>query len=78
MNVLPLSAETTVASALERSPAIQGILVARRAACVGCCMARFCTLRDVATAYELPWDALIGELGSPIPEHGPTIGGSSA
>ena len=59
-----LLAETTVASALEWNPAIQAILNEKRTSCVGCCMARFCTLRDAATAYELPWDAFIGELRS--------------
>jgi hypothetical protein len=64
MNEHPLLADTTVASALQWNPAIQEVLNEKRTSCVGCCMARFCTLRDAARAYELPWDAFIGELRS--------------
>ena len=78
MNHRPLLAETTVASALQWNPAIQEVLNEKRTSCVGCCMARFCTLGDAATAYELPWDAFIGELRNAIPNPDSATGGTGA
>lgn len=57
-----LSAETTVAQALQASPAIGSAFVARRTACVGCYLVRFCTLGDAAGYYHLPLEAFIDEL----------------
>lgn len=71
-------ADMTVANALQLNPAIQEVLNERRTSCVGCCMARFCTLRDAATAYELPWDAFIGALRSMIVEPNSITGGIGA
>ena len=57
-----LTAETTIAQALDLKPAIADVLIGRRTACVGCYMARFCTLSDSADIYGLPWDAFFDEL----------------
>jgi hypothetical protein len=78
MNDHPLLADTTVASALQWNPAIREVLNENRTSCVGCCMARFCTLRDAATAYELPWDAFIGALRNVIPNPNSATGGIGA
>jgi hypothetical protein len=78
MSASPLSADTTVSDALQRNAAVQGVLLAWRTACVGCYMARFCTLKDTATAYGLPWEAFIRELSSVAPERKSGIGGKRA
>jgi hypothetical protein len=78
MNDHLLLADTTVWNALQWNPAIQEVLNEKRTSCVGCCMARFCTLRDAATAYELPWDAFIGELRSVIVDPNSVTGGIGA
>jgi hypothetical protein len=58
------SAETTVARALEANPALGARLRALHTACVGCCLARFCTLRDASNYYKIPLDLFIEELRS--------------
>jgi len=62
MNEHPLSAETTVAQALEISAHVGPRLMARRTACVGCYLSRFCTLRDTASYYNFPVNPFIDEL----------------
>ncbi|HET6846744.1 MAG TPA: hypothetical protein VFH29_07905 [Anaerolineales bacterium] len=62
MSTTVLSADTTVAAALEANPAIRSVFVARRTACLGCYLARFCTLRDSAQYYGLPLMAFVEEL----------------
>lgn len=71
-------AETTVASALQANPAIQHVLNQKRTSCVGCCLARFCTLRDAAAAYALPLDTFIGELRNVSTVHSSRTGGIGA
>jgi hypothetical protein len=62
MNASTLSADTTVAQALEANPAVGPFLTASGTACVGCYLARFCTLRETSNYYNLPLDALVDEL----------------
>jgi hypothetical protein len=62
MSVSMLSADTTVAAALEANPAIESIFIARRTACIGCYLARFCSLGDSARYYDLPLQTFIDEL----------------
>jgi len=62
MTTYSLTDQTTVAAAIDRRAAIGGVLNSRGTACVGCGMSRFCTLREVAAAYQLPWETLIREL----------------
>jgi hypothetical protein len=62
MNEHLLSAETTVAQALEISTNVAPRLMARRTACVGCYLSRFCTLRDTARYYRFPLIPFIDEL----------------
>ena len=61
MSSQPFSPDTSVAQTL----AVNGVAVVfirRHTTCVGCDLARFCTLRDVAQAYSLPLDDLLEEL----------------
>jgi hypothetical protein len=62
MNHLPFSPELTVAQAVEASHAIPSVFINHRTACVGCYLARFCTLRDVAKTYELSLEPFLDEL----------------
>ena len=74
----PLSPSTTVAEVLAPYPTAAGLFVARRTACVGCYMTRFCTLRDVAAIYGWELEDLIAELGDAIAGTYSTLGGSNA
>lgn len=55
-------AETTVAEALARQPGVSQVLISNKTACVGCYFARFCTLKEAASAYSLDWDEFQREL----------------
>jgi hybrid cluster-associated redox disulfide protein len=54
MRHLTLSTEMTVEEILERWPALARVFLRRRMACVGCAMARFERLSDVARIYGVP------------------------
>lgn len=73
---LDLSAQTTVLQALLQVPALASVLRARRTACVGCCMARFCTLWEAAEAYCLPWDQFLEDLKASVCESARDSGGN--
>ncbi len=62
MNHLAFSPELTVAQALDAAPATSTVFMDHRTACVGCYLARFCTLREVAKTYGLSPGAFLGEL----------------
>ena len=62
MNAARLTAATTVAQALSADSGIASTLISKGTACVGCYLARFCTLQDASTNYGFNWDAFIGEL----------------
>jgi hypothetical protein len=63
MAALQHSPDLTVAQTLQESPAdVRPLFVARRTACVGCYLAGFCTLADVARTYQFPLEEFIGEL----------------
>ncbi len=52
----------TVSDLLEAYPAAAPAFAARGLACVGCPMARFETLEDVAAAYAIDLGGLIGQM----------------
>jgi len=52
----------TVAELLEARPGAAAAFASRGMACVGCPMARFDTLVDVAAAYAVDLDALLGDV----------------
>ena len=52
----------TVAETLRKVPGAARVLVAHRTACVGCSLARFCTLDDVARTYELELQPFLAKL----------------
>jgi hybrid cluster-associated redox disulfide protein len=62
-----LSMDMTVEEALDRWPALARVFVRRRMACVGCAMARFERLSDVARIYGASPDALRAALRRALP-----------
>ncbi|GIV68354.1 DUF1858 domain-containing protein [Caldilinea sp.] len=59
-----------VAEVMERWPQTIPVFVRRRMACVGCVMAPFETLAEVATIYNLNLPDLLAELRQRIPDKG--------
>jgi len=57
-----ISATMTVDQVLKEYPNAATTFVALRTSCVGCHLARFCTLEDVAKVYEVPLQELISKL----------------
>ncbi len=62
MDEQPISPETRVAEALRLAPTAAKVFIRHRTACVGCSLARFCSLRDVAATYGLELPQLVDEL----------------
>jgi hypothetical protein len=53
----------TVAQVLERnSPNVYAVFSTHKTACVGCQLAGFCTLAEVADVYDIPLDDFLAEL----------------
>ncbi len=64
-----------VPEALAYASGASRIFIAHRTACVGCALARFCTLRDVALTYGLSLEALLAELeNAALADSKPPIG----
>ncbi len=62
MDSQKISADTTVAETLRRARSATKVFVAYRTACVGCSLARFCTLGDVTRTYEIELRDFLTEL----------------
>ena len=54
--------ETTVADLLKKAPEAVRIFINQQTACVGCYLAKFCTLKDVVNAYQLEEKTFLQEL----------------
>ena len=66
MKKFNLSEDFIVADVLNRWPETVPVLLNRQMGCVGCTMAPFEILADVANNYRLRCDRLIGELEDAI------------
>ena len=62
MEQTPLTADLTAAEVMERWPETIPIFFRYRMACVGCPIAPFETLADVAAIYGLDRECLVNEL----------------
>lgn len=62
----PLEADLTVAEVLARWPQTIPIFIRHRMACVGCTIAPFETLIEVADIYQLELDSFLQELQQTI------------
>ena len=59
----------TVAEALKKDPHVFKVFIRNKTACVGCYLASFCTLRDVATTYGLGLELFLTQLEQAIPSN---------
>ncbi len=57
---------TTVATVFDAIPNAGGIFIKHKTDCVGCFLARFCTLAEVADTYELDLQSLLNDLQQEI------------
>lgn len=59
---------TPVDEVLTQHPELASLFVRHRMICVGCAIARFHTVRDVALMYQLEPDELLGEIHERVGE----------
>lgn len=52
----------TVSEILKKYPETRQVFIERKTLCLGCYMARFCNLKDVAQAYSLETEILVHEM----------------
>jgi hybrid cluster-associated redox disulfide protein len=62
MSALLPTPMTTVEEVLRALPEAGQIFIKHRTGCVGCRLARFCTLAEVATIYEISLRSLLDDL----------------
>lgn len=75
----PYTANLIVADVLRNAPPeIAGVFLERKTACVGCYLARFCTLEDVANTYDIPRGGLLGDLERAAHAYSLSTGGQDA
>jgi hybrid cluster-associated redox disulfide protein len=70
MNCCILAPDLTVKEVLSRWPQTIPVFNRHRTACVGCSMAAYDTLADVATIYQLSQDGFLYELHQAICQQG--------
>ena len=66
MEYQPLEADLTVAEVMARWPQTIPVFIRHRMACVGCTIAPFETLIEVADIYQLELDSFLQELQQTI------------
>lgn len=52
----------TVSEILKKYPETRQVFIERKTLCLGCYMARFCNLKDIAQAYSLETETLVHEM----------------
>ena len=57
---------TTVADLLKSNPSAVSFFIHQQTACVGCYLAKFCTLEDVINTYHLNKQSFLEELAKTI------------
>ncbi len=60
--------QQTVQEVLREHPSTNRAFRSLKTQCVGCPLARFCTLKDVAEAYSIPPQTLLDELAAEASE----------
>ncbi len=76
MSARLFSPNLTVAQTLSKSKETSQIFIRHHTACVGCALAHFCTLKDVAKTYGLSLDDFLRDLQSAAQTHYPTFTGA--
>ena len=70
MDDLLFHSELTVAETLQKDVRLADVFIRNQTHCVGCYLARFCTLRDVTNTYSIKLNLFLDELQqtiTPIP-----------
>lgn len=57
-----ISQRLTVSEILQVFPEAKQVFLEKKTLCIGCYMARFCNLRDVAQVYSLDIETLVHEI----------------
>lgn len=57
-----ISQNWTVSEVLQKYPGTSRVFLDRKTLCLGCYMARFCSLKDVAQVYSLETETLVSEI----------------
>lgn len=73
MDALQFSPKQSVIDSLKHGEAVSKVFIRSKTACVGCLLARFCTLSDVARTYELELEPFLRELQQAIQTENPTL-----
>ena len=60
-----ISQNWTVSEVLQKYPGTSRVFLEKKTLCVGCYMARFCSLKDVAQVYSLEAEKLVQEIQRP-------------
>ena len=60
--------DQTVQEVLRAWPETQQAFRALKTSCIGCYLARLCTLQDVAGAYRIPLEVLLNEMDRAVLE----------
>jgi hybrid cluster-associated redox disulfide protein len=74
MKKIPINLNWNVADLLDSWPAAVPVFLKHRLGCVGCAMAPFDTLADVARVYQLNPQVFLAELEGAIQANGETRG----
>jgi hybrid cluster-associated redox disulfide protein len=61
-----LNANWTAAQVMKAYPQVASVFLELKTDCVGCHLDKFCTLSEVAAAYELPLEQLLHQLREAI------------
>jgi len=64
---MKLDSTWTVEQTLAAYPHLASVFLTLKTDCAGCALDRFCTLAEVAAAYELPLEVLLERLRERIP-----------
>ena len=61
-NVGSFSQTTSVEAVFKAAPNVGSVFIKHKTDCVGCFLARFCTLGEVANIYDLDLQSLLDDL----------------
>jgi len=67
MNALLLCPRTTVEEVFQHLPQAAQVFIDHRTDCIGCRLARFCTLEEVAGNYAIDLTSFLGALQQELP-----------
>jgi len=62
-----LESKMTVEDVLQNWPDTYAVFMDMKTKCIGCFLQRFCTLQDVAEAYQIPLQKLTGKMEKHVP-----------